>query len=193
MNARYYLPGLARFASPDTLIPDPTNPQALNRYTYSYNNPLRFIDPSGHCPAPPADMGAAICMALFIQPSMIAAGPLMVHGDNRDFSNTSSPASSRGFIWIPVAEAENFHTQMNPSGYLFPIHLLVSTTSLGPISLVPVEIEQMVYFPPSHQNMWEVKQEANGIIRVSYDLVISGPLEWTGNSATYQWDRALYA
>ncbi len=48
MNARYYLPGLARFASPDTLIPDPTNLQALNRYTYTLNNPLVFTDPTGH-------------------------------------------------------------------------------------------------------------------------------------------------
>ncbi len=26
------------------------NPQALNRYAYVYNNPLRYTDPSGHCP-----------------------------------------------------------------------------------------------------------------------------------------------
>jgi RHS repeat-associated protein len=34
MNARYYVPGVARFASADTIIPDSTNPQSLNRYTY---------------------------------------------------------------------------------------------------------------------------------------------------------------
>jgi RHS repeat-associated protein len=27
MNARYYVPSLGRFASADTLVPDPTNPQ----------------------------------------------------------------------------------------------------------------------------------------------------------------------
>ncbi|MCC7358482.1 MAG: hypothetical protein IT317_03345 [Anaerolineales bacterium] len=30
------------------MIPEPGNPQSLNRYTYSNNNPIRFIDPSGH-------------------------------------------------------------------------------------------------------------------------------------------------
>ena len=29
----------------------PTNPQALNRYNYVLNNPLRYIDPTGHVTA----------------------------------------------------------------------------------------------------------------------------------------------
>ena len=48
MNARYYVPGIGRFASADTIVPDPTNPQSFNRYIYVLNNPLRLIDPSGH-------------------------------------------------------------------------------------------------------------------------------------------------
>jgi hypothetical protein len=32
----------------DTLVPEPGNPQALNRYAYVYNNPLKYTDPSGH-------------------------------------------------------------------------------------------------------------------------------------------------
>jgi len=29
-------------------VPDPTNPQSFNRYSYCYNNPLKFNDPTGH-------------------------------------------------------------------------------------------------------------------------------------------------
>jgi RHS repeat-associated protein len=47
-GARYYDPALGRFISPDTIVPDPGNPQALNRYTYVLNNPLLYTDPSGH-------------------------------------------------------------------------------------------------------------------------------------------------
>lgn len=47
-GARWYDPLVGRFLQPDTLVPDPANPQALNRYAYSINNPLRYIDPSGH-------------------------------------------------------------------------------------------------------------------------------------------------
>jgi len=49
MNARYYDPTLGRFLSADTLVPDPANPQSLNRYTYVENRPLNFVDPTGHC------------------------------------------------------------------------------------------------------------------------------------------------
>jgi hypothetical protein len=41
------------FISPDSLIPDPGNPQDLNRYSYTRNNPLRYTDPMGHNPNDP--------------------------------------------------------------------------------------------------------------------------------------------
>lgn len=47
-NARLYDPALGRFISPDTIVPDGTRPQALNRYAYAYDNPVRYNDPSGH-------------------------------------------------------------------------------------------------------------------------------------------------
>ena len=47
-NARWYDPALGRFTQPDTVVPEPGNPQAQNRYSYVYNNPLRYTDPTGH-------------------------------------------------------------------------------------------------------------------------------------------------
>jgi RHS repeat-associated protein len=48
-NARYYDPLLGRFVSADAVVPGAGNPQALNRYAYVFNNPLKYTDPSGHC------------------------------------------------------------------------------------------------------------------------------------------------
>jgi RHS repeat-associated protein len=48
LNARLYDPQLGRFASADSLVDNPYNAQALNRYSYVYDNPLSFTDPTGH-------------------------------------------------------------------------------------------------------------------------------------------------
>ncbi|MBN2074578.1 MAG: RHS repeat-associated core domain-containing protein [Dehalococcoidales bacterium] len=47
-GARYYDASMGRFISADTIIPNPANPQSFNRYSYCLNNPLKYIDPSGH-------------------------------------------------------------------------------------------------------------------------------------------------
>ena len=72
--ARYYSSAQGRFISPDeftggpdqlfnfadaasanpTFYADLTNPQSLNKYQYTYNNPLSYTDSDGHCPECPA-------------------------------------------------------------------------------------------------------------------------------------------
>jgi RHS repeat-associated protein len=69
-NARYYSSAYGRFTSPDefsggpeelfdfaskatsnpTFYADLTNPQSLNKYQYTYNNPVCMVDPDGHFP-----------------------------------------------------------------------------------------------------------------------------------------------
>ena len=46
--SRAYDPAIGRFVSPDSIVPEPGNPQSLNRYSYVYNNPLGYVDPSGN-------------------------------------------------------------------------------------------------------------------------------------------------
>jgi len=48
MNGRLYDPILGRMLSPDIVVQDEQNSQAYNRYSYCFNNPLRFTDPSGY-------------------------------------------------------------------------------------------------------------------------------------------------
>lgn len=71
--ARYHSSTQGRFTSPDEFSGGPdelyvlgsgdqekqalpyaeiTNPQSLNKYTYCYNNPLRYVDPDGHLGTP---------------------------------------------------------------------------------------------------------------------------------------------
>ena len=44
----HYQPYLNHFTQPDSIVPDPSNSQAWDRYAYALNNPVRYKDPSGH-------------------------------------------------------------------------------------------------------------------------------------------------
>ena len=46
-GARYYDPTIYLFLSQDPAAPDLRNPQSLNDYSYAFNNPLRYNDPTG--------------------------------------------------------------------------------------------------------------------------------------------------
>jgi RHS repeat-associated protein len=48
MNGRIYDPVLGRMLSPDPYVQAPTFTQSFNRYSYVFNNPLRWIDPTGY-------------------------------------------------------------------------------------------------------------------------------------------------
>jgi hypothetical protein len=110
-------------------------------------------------------MGSAICISLFIKPARIAAGPVTLHGDGRDFSSNSDPAHSRGYAWISVG-SDQVETHMNPSVYIWPA------------SIVGHEAYEEV--APSANNKWTVTRGEDGEITVSYDLVVSGILDQSG-------------
>lgn len=55
-NARYYDPITGQFTQPDSVIPDPLNPAAWNRFSYVYGNPVNYSDPSGHVAIAPWDI-----------------------------------------------------------------------------------------------------------------------------------------
>jgi RHS repeat-associated protein len=66
-RARFYSPYLNRWLQPDSIVPEPGNPQALNRYAFVYNNPLKYIDPSGHCSDDPDEPTGCLQLGQQIQ------------------------------------------------------------------------------------------------------------------------------
>ena len=51
MENRYYSPELCRFIQPNNIeYLDPSSINGLNLYCYCKNNPIMYVDPSGHMP-----------------------------------------------------------------------------------------------------------------------------------------------
>jgi RHS repeat-associated protein len=59
-GARFYSQKLGRFLSADSMVTNLFNPQGLNRFSYVWNNPLRYTDPTGHMVAN-EDGGGVAC------------------------------------------------------------------------------------------------------------------------------------
>ena len=59
MNGRLYDPVLGRMLSPDNNVQMPDYSQNFNRYSYCFNNPLKFTDPSGEFVTVIGMLGAA--------------------------------------------------------------------------------------------------------------------------------------
>ena len=64
MNGRVYDPMLARFMSADPFVQEPYSTQSYNRYSYVFNNPLSYTDPTGYLTGRDAvKIGARVAIA----------------------------------------------------------------------------------------------------------------------------------
>ena len=96
-GARYHASSMGRFMSPDPKMPSLKhllNPQKWNKYAYTLNNPLRYVDPDGL-----EEMDIQV-RAFISQQSVSVAGQHFA-GDNRGFS-TAANASSRTSITVRI-------------------------------------------------------------------------------------------
>ncbi|AEV68149.1 Kelch repeat-containing protein [Acetivibrio clariflavus] len=84
LNARMYDPKIARFLQEDTYTGDINDPLSLNLYTYCNNNPLIYVDPTGHGPEEHdfyRHLESISNKKLKIQKSSYLTGPLSRLGD----------------------------------------------------------------------------------------------------------------
>ncbi len=75
MNGRVYDPMNGRFLSPDPIVHDPFNTQCYNRYSYCFNNPILYTDPSGYDPPE--------------NPPYITLGTIYVYGQGTNLNNNA--------------------------------------------------------------------------------------------------------
>jgi RHS repeat-associated protein len=95
-SARYYDPLIGRFLSADSIVQAPGDPQTLNRYSFVRNNPLKYVDPGGHCFIPPV---TPVCVVFGL--GLLAAGAIYY---------ASTPPPRTDFLTNPLNVAEPIPT-----------------------------------------------------------------------------------
>jgi len=97
LGARYYQGQMGRFTTPDDPVyMDLFNPQSLNRYAYAYNNPLRWVDPTGHDGECPPEAKSDICVDVVGKnPPDIGLRLFLITSLTNPFGNYGPLSSSR--------------------------------------------------------------------------------------------------
>lgn len=90
MNGRLYDPLLGRMLSTDLFVQNIENTQSFNRYTYSYNNPLRYTDPNGEVAIP------------LIFAAVNVAFDLVINDFNMNFGEIAMSAASGALAGVLV-------------------------------------------------------------------------------------------
>lgn len=81
MNGRVEDAILGRFLSPDLHIPNPSDAQSYNRYSYVNNNPMSMVDPTGFKATSPCAV-QGICWGDFHQGPLAGGGDGPVFGED---------------------------------------------------------------------------------------------------------------
>ena len=95
LNARYYNPEWRRFISPDdTAYLNPQNVNGLNLYCYCNNDPINFVDPSGH----------SIVAALLITLGIIGIASGLGYAAHTDYQDDYDINGSIGldYLWLGI-------------------------------------------------------------------------------------------
>jgi RHS repeat-associated protein len=104
MNARMYDPLLGRMLAPDNNIGSGTSTQALNRYSYVGNNPLKYTDPTGWFSV---GIGHSITQSMassgIIGPGVIDGGGATASSVGRIMSASTTTALAAASFYLGIA------------------------------------------------------------------------------------------
>ena len=126
---RFYDPDLGRFLSPDPILGHLTVPQSLDRYLYTVNNPLRYVDPTGEDSwSPFALIGAALNAA---GQALSKINPVDLLDMKEDYWKQESKKSSGDYSSKDLERMEQGKAQMGSDGYPMELHHMDGTPTGG--------------------------------------------------------------
>ncbi|WP_201319379.1 S8 family serine peptidase [Paenibacillus sp. EPM92] len=92
LRARWYDPSIGRFINEDSYEGEINNPLSMNLYTYGWNNPLRYTDPTGHNVCGIGGAGTDWCNNYFGQVGSYAQGLWYSVTDSAVYKGTKAVA-----------------------------------------------------------------------------------------------------
>jgi RHS repeat-associated protein len=145
-DARLYDPIVGQFVSVDSIVPDWYDPQSLNRFAYVRNNPVKYVDPSGHSFLLTVAVGAGLAYLAdaMLTPDM-ANTPLNSSEPLRDTSTLAHAGSP--------STGASIGTTLGSTGIKHGIMVKMVSYSLN-MTLISLIMDIRMLIQMSHINMY---------------------------------------
>ena len=121
-HARMYDTHLMRWVQPDSILPNPANPQSLNRYSYVLNAPIIFTDPTGYMETGACGVNGEECGGIVASPIVPASYPGagndddIIHGHRGVGRRDADGGSSLDFTGYSDAEKQTLQSLYDNGG-----------------------------------------------------------------------------
>jgi RHS repeat-associated protein len=135
MNGRIYDPALGRFIQPDNYVQAPDYIQNYNRYSYVFNNPLKYTDPSGNVIGFD-DLAVALIGGVINLGCQYMAGNVNSFGQGFGYFITGAASGIATYYGGPIAGGAvlglgNNLVQQASSGQKFDLNQALISTGMG--------------------------------------------------------------
>ncbi len=133
LRARYYNPVIGRFTQQDTYLG-----AGLNLYAYCNNNPLSYVDPSGHEPKPPAGVVAENKQLPMVVPQPGDLLPVLYKptGSNTPISTVQNSSQSTALMVVPQP-GDLLPVLYKPTGSNTPISTVQNSSQSTALMVIP--------------------------------------------------------
>lgn len=144
-------PYINRFLQPDTIIPELSNPQSWNRFSYVQNNPIGYADPSGHMRTNENDSSVHGCHDSNYCKDRDSNGNLKIKNLNRGGTNPciADPGLCGGTVYShsrflkPIDRyGQNPFDSWTETSYPWSFPVALSWGDQGPTEINPIEFEK---------------------------------------------------
>jgi RHS repeat-associated protein len=179
-GARYYDPEIGRFITADTIVQTPYDPQSLNRYAYCRNNPINYVDPTGHF------WGAIFAFLGFIAKaaavvsivSAVAGGINLATGNQSAASVCFQVSQISGYVSIAASVASFIGNSMRAAAASRLTQLASASSGVTLDTIVVTQAEAQAYRNAA------VAVEAAALAKDSVRAGIAGAISAMGSTIT---------
>jgi hypothetical protein len=159
---------LGRWISADAIVPEPGNPQSLNRYSWVLGNPLKFVDPTGQKEEEACSLSDEECID---DETFWYVETCLENPDDPGCQPTATPAEAAFWFVVMVGGAELVIGAVEVAGsYIWGV-LTAASADGDPTNEAKQTIEWLEGQAGKVEHIMQSRHAWEGIVQLSGDAI----------------------